>query len=104
MPPAKRISKTQESVNISATDIDFIKSTLTSMNAKLQEMELTLDKLNNTVVGDKAYGQIGLVEQVANHEKYIETDRHFKSKVVGGTIVVGFLWTLLLKFSDKLFN
>ena len=25
-------------------------------------------------------------------------------KVVGGTIVVGFLWTLLLKFSDKLFN
>ena len=99
-----RRSKTQESVSISVTDIDFIKSTLTSMNIKLQEMELTLDKLNNTVVGDKVYGQVGLVEQVANHEKYIESDRNFKSKVVGGTIVVGFLWTLLLKFSDKLFN
>lgn len=100
----ERRSKTQESVSISTSDIDFIKSTLTSMNIKLQEMELTLDKLNNTVVGDKVYGQVGLVEQVANHEKYIESDRNFKSKVVGGTIVVGFLWTLLLKFSDKLFN
>lgn len=89
---------------VSANDIDWIKSTLTSMNTKLQDMELTLDKLNNTVVGDKTYGQVGLVEQVSNHEKYIEADRNFKSKVVGGTIVVGFLWTLLLKFSDKLFN
>ena len=104
MPPIARKGKTQETVNINTTDIDFIKSTLTSMNSKLQEMELTLDKLNNTVIGDKVYGQVGLVEQVANHEKYIETDRNFKSKVVGGTIVVGFLWTLLLKFSDKLFN
>jgi hypothetical protein len=102
--PVGRKSISKETVVISVTDIDFIKSTLTSMNSKLQEMEITLDKLNNTVVGDKAYGQIGLVEQVANHEKYIETDRNFKSKVVGGTIVVGFLWTLLLKFSDKLFN
>ena len=89
---------------VSSNDIDWIKSTLTSMNTKLQEMEMTLDKLNNTVVGDKTYGQVGLVEQVSNHEKYIEADRNFKSKVVGGTIVVGFLWTLLLKFSDKLFN
>ena len=103
MPVARR-SKTQENVNISSADIDFIKSTLTSMNSKLQEMEITLHKLNNTVVGDKTYGQVGLVEQVSNHEKYIETDRNFKSKVVGGTIVVGFLWTLLLKFSDKIFN
>jgi hypothetical protein len=98
-----RRSTTKETI-VSANDIDWIKSTLTSMNTKLQDMELTLDKLNNTVVGDKAYGQVGLVEQVSNHEKYIETDRNFKSKVVGGTIVVGFLWTLLLKFSDKIFN
>ena len=102
--PVARQRKNQECVNISTTDIDFIKSTLTSMNTKLQDMEITLQKLNNTVVGDKVYGQVGLVEQVAKHEDYIETDRHFKSKVVGGTIVVGFLWTLLLKFSDKLFN
>jgi hypothetical protein len=102
--PVARQRKNQESVNISTTDIDFIKSTLTSMNTKLQDMEITLQKLNNTVVGDKVYGQVGLVEQVAKHEEYIETDRNFKSKVVGGTIVVGFLWTLLLKFSDKLFN
>ena len=99
-----RRSTSKETVVISSNDIDFIKSTLTSMNSKLQDMELTLDKLNNTVVGDKTYGQVGLVEQVSNHEKYIEADRNFKSKVVGGTIVVGFLWTLLLKFSDKLFN
>jgi hypothetical protein len=104
MPPVTRKSTPKETIVINTTDIDFIKSTLTSMNSKLQDMELTLDKLNNTVIGDKAYGQVGLVEQVSNHEKYIETDRNFKSKVVGGTIVVGFLWTLLLKFSDKLFN
>ena len=30
------------------------------MNTKMQNVELTLDKLNNTVVGDKVYGQVGI--------------------------------------------
>ena len=34
---------------------------------------------------------------------YIESDKNLKAKFVGGTTVVGVIWTLLLKFWDKIF-
>ena len=34
---------------------------------------------------------------------YIEADKTFKSKLIGGSIVLGGLWTILLKFWDKIF-
>jgi hypothetical protein len=50
------------------------------------------------VIGDKVYGQTGLVEKVEQHDKYIEKDKEFKSKIIGGGIVVAFLWGIVLKF------
>ena len=60
-------------------------------------------KLKQTVIGNKEYGQKGLVEQVNEHRKYIENDKNLKAKFVGASLVVGTLWTLLLKFWDKIF-
>lgn len=85
-------------ISVSSSDIEWIKSTLTSMSSKMQEVDASLIKLNQTVIGDKVYGQTGLVEKVEQHEKYIERDKEFKSKIIGGGIVVAFLWGLVLKF------
>ena len=83
---------------VQTSDIEWIKSMLAQVNSKLQDVEVTLVKLNQTVIGDKAYGQIGLIEKVEEHNAYIEKDKEFKSRLVGGGIVLSFIWGMILKF------
>lgn len=97
------IRKPRETITVNAKDIHFIKDALTKLTDKVESIDKTTTKLNTTIVGDDAYGQIGLVKQVKEHAEYIEQDKSFKSKLVGGGIVLGGLWTLLLKFWDKIF-
>ena len=97
-------TKTKETmISIPESDMTFIKDMLTKMNGKLNEMEISLMKLNQTVVGNKEYGQKGLVEQVNEHRKYIEDDKAFKAKLIGGASVIGVLYGILLKYWDKIF-
>ena len=93
----RRTSKPRETVQVNATDIEWIKSTLSSMSLKLQELDVNFTKLNQTVIGDKTYGQTGLIEKVEEHTVYIEKDKQFKSKLVGGGLVLTFVWGLILK-------
>ncbi len=86
----------KKNTTINKNDMEWIKE-------KLNEMDIDLKLLRQTVIGNKEYGQKGLVEQVNDHRKYIEDDKSLKAKFVGGSLVVGALWTLLLKFWDKIF-
>ena len=97
--------KTKEvMISVSESDMTFIKDMLTKMNGKLNEMEISLMKLNQTVIGNKEYGQKGLVEQVNEHRKYIEDDKSYKAKILGGITVVGVLYGFVLKYWDKIFS
>jgi hypothetical protein len=87
----------RKTVNVSNDDITWIKD-------QLSHQSLVLMKLNQTIIGDKEYGQKGLIEQVNEHKKYIQKDQNLKSKFIGGTVVIGVFWTLLLKFWDKIFH
>jgi len=87
----------KEKVEVSASDIAWIKENISSMNLKIQEVNLSLVKLNQTVIGDKTYGQTGLIEKVEEHNAYIEKDKQFKSKLVGGGVVITFIWGFILK-------
>jgi hypothetical protein len=87
----------KDRVEVSASDIQWIKENLGSMNLKIQEINTSLIKLNQTVIGDKTYGQTGLIEKVEEHAIYIEKDKQFKSKLVGGGIVLTFIWGIILK-------
>jgi hypothetical protein len=99
-----RARKPKETMmSVPESDMTFIKDLLTKMNVKLNEVEISLVKLNQTVVGNKEYGQKGLVEQVNEHRKYIEDDRAYKAKVLGGVTVIGVLYGILLKYWDKIF-
>jgi hypothetical protein len=100
----QRGRKPQENlISVPESDMTFIKDMLTKMNGKLNEMEISLIKLNQTVIGNKEYGQKGLVEQVNEHRKYIEDDKNYKAKVVGGVTVIGVIYGILLKYWDKIF-
>jgi len=88
----------KEKVEVSASDIAWIKENISSMSLKIQEVNSSLVKLNQTVIGDKTYGQTGLIEKVEEHTAYIEKDKEFKSRLVGGGLVVSFIWGLILKF------
>ena len=103
---AGRIVKAQkpiETLTVNAEDITWIKDILKVLSVKVETIDKTTTKLNTTIVGDPQYGQIGLVNQVKEHNDYIEADKTFKSKLIGGSIVLGGLWTILIKFWDKIF-
>ncbi len=100
----QRGRKPQENlISVPESDMTFIKDMLTKMNGKLNEMEISLIKLNQTVIGNKEYGQKGLVEQVNEHRKYIEEDKNYKAKVIGGDTVIGVIYGVLLKYWEKIF-
>jgi hypothetical protein len=95
--------KPRETLTVNAKDITWIKDALGKLKDKVDTIEKTTTKLNTTIVGDPDYGQIGLVSQVKEHTDYIEQDKGFKSKLIGGSIVLGGVWTLLMKFWEKIF-
>lgn len=88
----------KDRVEVSASDIEWIKNNISSMSLKIQEVNSSLIKLNQTVIGDEAYGQVGLIKKVDEHNAYIEKDKEFKSRLVGGGLVLSFIWGLVLKF------
>ena len=94
----KNTKKSNEILPVSISDIDWIKNTLSTMSLKIQEVDASLVKLNQTVIGDKTYGQTGLIEKVEEHTTYIEKDKQFKSRLDGGGLVLSFIWGLVLKF------
>lgn len=95
--------KPRETITVNAKDITWIKDTLGKLTEKVDTIEKTTTKLNTTIVGDKDYGQIGLITTVKEHTDYIETDKGFKAKLIGGGVVLGAFWTLIIKFWDKIF-
>tara|TARA_R110000744_G_scaffold125306_1_gene230994 strand:+ start:129 stop:407 length:279 start_codon:yes stop_codon:yes gene_type:complete len=61
-----------------------------------------IDEIYDALVGNEKLGSIGLVKKVSLHEKWINEQKFKNAKLYGGMGVIGVLWTLLLKFWDKL--
>lgn len=74
------------------------------MDGMLRDMDKTLTQLNQTVIGNPLYGQKGLVSEIEDIKKYVETDKKFKNKVVGGLAVIGFIWSVGIEFVVHLFS
>jgi hypothetical protein len=74
------------------------------MDGMLRDMDKTLTQLNQTVIGNPLYGQKGLVSEIDDIKKYVETDKKFKNKVIGGLAVIGFIWSVGIEFVVHLFT
>jgi len=75
----------------------------TELKSEIDEIKSTLDEIKKAIVGNPTFGQEGLVDMVKRHEEYIEQDRKFKQKLIGGGAVLGTIWTIVLKWGDKIF-
>ena len=93
----------KETITVSSADIDWIKGALTNLSNKVDAVDKTVGKLDTTIIGDQTYGQVGLIKDVSDLKEYVEKDKNWKAKVVGGGIVAGVFWTIILKFWDKIF-
>ena len=92
-------------------DIVLIKEMLLRVNDKqedmsesLQEISVSLDRLQKRILGDTEYNQKGLIQEVADIKAYINKDRVNKNRVYGGLVVIAFLWTVFWEYIKTKFK
>jgi hypothetical protein len=91
--------------------LDGIKALLQSMSEKqngidemVKGMHNTLTQLNQTVIGNATYGQVGLVSEIAEIKSYVEKDKLLKNKLAGGLVIVGIVWTVILQYVGNIMS
>jgi len=63
-----------------------------------------LERLANAICGDEEFGQTGLIQQVNSHSRYIENDKTFKNKIIGGITAITTAWGLIIGAVLKFWN
>ena len=76
-------------------DIKYIKK-------ELNRQGVLLERLANAVCGDEDFGQTGLIQQVNENSSYIEKDKTFKNKIMGGITVITTIWGIIVTAVIKL--
>ena len=97
--------------NVESQDLRKIKEMLESLSQKqsdndimLKAIDKTLSQLNQTVIGNPQYGLKGIINEISDLKEYVQNDRTFKNKMIGGLLVVGTVWTALLQYLFRLFT
>ena len=80
-----------------------LKNEIEDLKRCVKSQEETLKKILNAIVGDKEFGQEGIVEMVRKHDKWIQSQKVMWAKIWGGIAVGTTLGTFLIKFWDKIF-
>ena len=78
-----------------------LKKELDELKTSVDEQGETLKKIHNAIVGDKDFGQEGLVALVRKHERWIESQKFMWAKIYGGIAVGSAIISILLKFILK---
>ena len=71
---------------------------------ELKKQGILLERLANAVCGDEDFGQTGLIQQVNSHSRYIENDKTFKNKIIGGITAITTAWGLIIGAVLKFWN
>ena len=80
-----------------------LKNEIEDLKRCVKSQEETLNKILNAIVGDKEFGQEGIVQMVRKHDKWITSQKFMWAKIWGGISVGTTIGTLLIKFWDKIF-
>ena len=83
--------------------MDELYKNIDHLNKEIEHIKISIDEIKTAIIGNEKFGQEGLVNMVKRHEVYIEQDKRFKNKLLGAGAILGTIWTLILKFGDKLF-
>ena len=71
------------------------------MMATIHRIDKRVERIERVLLGDEEAEQDGLVQKFKNHSEYIENDKKFRNKVIGG-IAVG--TPIFIVFWDKLLH
>ena len=78
-----------------------LKLELDELKKLVDKQSETLRKIHNAIVGDKEFGQEGLVEMVKKHDDWIQSQKYMWAKIYGGIIVgssaIGYIINFIVK-------
>ena len=57
------------------------------MMATIHRIDKRVERIERVLLGDEEAEQDGLVHKVKDHSQYIENDKKFRNKVLGGIVV-----------------
>jgi hypothetical protein len=78
-----------------------LKKEIDEIKKSVDEQGLTIKKIHQAIVGDKDFGQEGIVDTMKKHDLFIEAQKYMWAKIYGGIIVgsaiIGFLFKILFR-------
>lgn len=78
-----------------------LKKEIDELKTSVDEQNETLKKIHNAIVGDKEFGQDGLVQMVKQHQSWIESQKYMWAKIYGGIIAGSGIISFLLQYLTK---
>ena len=80
------------------TEYNILKEEIDQIKEIVESQGETLKKIHNAIVGDKEFGQKGLVELVNNNTNWITSQKYFWAKIYGGIAVGTTIVTIISKY------
>jgi hypothetical protein len=68
---------------------------ITIVENTLRDVDYKVDKIYDTIVGNEALGQEGVIMRLKKLEKENDKLKEFKNKLVGAFVAGGALWAIL---------
>jgi len=75
-----------------------LKKELDEVKNELSKQSEVITKIHQAIVGDKDFGQDGLVSLVRKHERWIESQKYMWAKIYGGIAVGSAMVSFALKY------
>ena len=75
-----------------------LKKEIDEIKKSVDEQGLTIKKIHQAIVGDKDFGQEGMVDIIKKHDDFIESQKNMWAKIYGGIFVGSAIISIVLKF------
>jgi len=75
-----------------------LKKEIDEIKKSVDEQGLTIKKIHQAIVGDKDFGQEGMVDIIKKHDDFIESQKNMWAKIYGGIFVGSAVISIVLKF------
>lgn len=75
-----------------------LKNELEELKSCVEAQSQTLQKIHTALVGDKSFGQLGIVQMVRKHDDWIENQKYMWAKIYGGIAVGSAVISATLKY------
>jgi hypothetical protein len=76
-----------------------LKKEIDEIKKSVDEQGKTIKKIHQAIVGDKDFGQEGMVDIIKKHDKFIESQKFMWAKIYGGIAVGSAIIGLLFKLA-----